>query len=239
MIDGKVTGSEMSIQQHSTELWTVSGGLSVIGFELGCRMTVVRLRNGKLWLHSPVKLTEQVQTFLNGLAAPISDVVAPNTFHHLFVKPYLERFGARLWGVRHIKTKRADLSDIQVLDGKSPAHPWGNEFQVKLLKGRKFQELVFLHIPSRTLVLTDLAFNLPLEQNRGLRAWLLRKAGVTAPFGPSIVERKIFIPKSPELRQDISEIAAWDFEKIIIAHGEIIESDGAKIFNEAFQYYIN
>lgn len=46
---------EINEPEHG--LWTFHQPLSVLGAEIGTRMTVIRLENGGLLVHSPIRLT--------------------------------------------------------------------------------------------------------------------------------------------------------------------------------------
>src|SRR5262245_23385921 len=50
------TMQPMQLNQLAENLWEIDRPLKVPGLSIGHRMTVVRLRNGDLWVHSPVEL---------------------------------------------------------------------------------------------------------------------------------------------------------------------------------------
>ena len=123
------------------------------------RMTVMRLADGSLLLHSPVTLDPQLRRELDALGA-VRYAVAPNRFHHLYAgevsKAYPE---ARLWVAPGVERKRPDLEFVDVLGDEAP-EPWRDEVGQIFFRGRPFEnEIVFLHRASRTLILCDLAFN--------------------------------------------------------------------------------
>ena len=55
------------------------------GVHLPLRCTLVKLPSGALWMHSPVALRPAVAEEIRQLGEVVS-IVAPNGFHHLFVK---------------------------------------------------------------------------------------------------------------------------------------------------------
>ncbi|MFC5474593.1 DUF4336 domain-containing protein [Paraherbaspirillum soli] len=78
-------------------------------------MTVVRLKNGGLWIHSPVPLSAEIHSQLSALGQ-VQFVVAPNKTHHLFVSKYLAAFPqARLFGAPGLLAKRPDLAGMHEL----------------------------------------------------------------------------------------------------------------------------
>src|SRR4051812_986664 len=98
------------LAELAADLWAVDHVLRLPGgVRMPLRMTVVRLSDGALWVHSPVPLDEGTAAALTALG-PVRVVVAPSTQHHLFVAPLLARFPrARLLGPSALHRKRPDL----------------------------------------------------------------------------------------------------------------------------------
>ena len=63
-------------------LWSATAPLRFWGIETGARMTLVRLRAGGLFVHSPLPLDGELGTEVDALG-PVVAVVAPSRFHHL------------------------------------------------------------------------------------------------------------------------------------------------------------
>ena len=72
------------MQQLASDLWVSDTPLRFLGLEVGARMTVVRLPDGGLWLHSPVRAAPELVREVQALG-PVTCLVAPNKLHHLFV----------------------------------------------------------------------------------------------------------------------------------------------------------
>src|SRR5262245_31191129 len=75
------------LQDARIGLWTFHQPLSVLGAEIGCRMTVVRLGDGGLLIHSPIGLTPELRQRLDAIG-PVRHVLAPNFDHYLFVEHF-------------------------------------------------------------------------------------------------------------------------------------------------------
>lgn len=81
------------LKQHGAELWTAEGqaDAGVPGFlrkyDFSTRMTVIRLPDGGLFLHSPIRLDDGLRAELDALGT-VRAVVAPNKAHHLYVGDY-------------------------------------------------------------------------------------------------------------------------------------------------------
>jgi hypothetical protein len=121
------------------------------GLEVGARMTLLDTARGRLAI-SPVAADPEA------VGRP-RWVLAPNKFHHLHVGPWVAA-GAEAWGARGLPEKRPDLRFAGVIE--PGAAPFGDEvLLVPLACFPLTNEVVALHRPSRTLVVTDLVFNFP------------------------------------------------------------------------------
>src|SRR5438105_1562048 len=100
---------EPPLRQLATDLWVTERPQRAFGIEMGTRMTVVRLGDGTLWVHSPVALERATRRALDALA-PVRHVVAPNRFHHLYAGQYAVVYlDARLYAAPGLREKRPDL----------------------------------------------------------------------------------------------------------------------------------
>ena len=86
-------------------------------------------------------------------------------------------------------------------------------------------ELAFLHASSRTLILTDLAFNVRQPTSFVTRIFL-RINGALDKFGPSRLARAFFMKDHAAVRSGIERILTWDFDRVIVSHGDVLESGG-------------
>ena len=65
-------------------IWLLEYPIRFFAMDLSARMTVVRLSNGTLLLHSPSPMDEQLRAEIDRLG-PVSVIIAPGNFHHLHV----------------------------------------------------------------------------------------------------------------------------------------------------------
>ena len=95
-------------------------------------------------------------------------------------------------------------------------------------------EIAFLHRPSRTLVLTDLVFNVqPGESNRArFFHWVV---GATGRFGPHRLIRTAFRDKAA-VRESIDRMLGWDFDRVVMSHGRVLETGGRAAIEAVFAY---
>lgn len=162
---------------------------------------------------------------------PITDIYAPNLFHHLGVRGAKEANpAATLWAAPGLDLKRPRVKWDHILSPQT--WPYQQEAPIFPILGvPKFNEVVLLHKASRTLICSDLCFN--LQEVKGFGAFLIYNIfGTYRRFAVSRLFR--FMMKDAKLvRQSLEEIVAQDFEHIVMGHGQLILKDGQKLLKEA------
>ena len=226
------------LHQIASNIWEIARPIRNTKFNIGTRMTIVRLADGGLWIHSPVKFDQPLKAAVDSLGE-VKFIVAPNQYHHLFVTPWIEAYpNAAFCCVSALLKKRPELKPTLVLDQTDVQQlPWQDSLKTCIVRGSKmFTEADFLHIPSRTLIITDFAFNIPPQPsvffNLFLKIW-----GVYDRFSPSRLLRA-FCRDREEVRRCYHVMAAWDFDRIVLAHGSIVTSGGKQKFQTAFAWLL-
>ncbi len=211
-------------------LRTLAAGVHVLeaqqrfqGLEVGARMTVLETNAGVL-VHGPLNVPGSA---LGALGAP-RWVVAPNKLHHLHVGRWMEA-GAEAWAAPGLAEKRPDLRFAGCLD--SPDSPFGEDIGVFPLRCfRMTNEVVLLHRPSRTLVVTDLVFNFAPTAPWATRAVMAGLGGYPG-CRTTLLERLGF--DRAVARPQIAELLSLDFDRLVLSHGEVIETGGRAALAEA------
>lgn len=213
------------LRQHAPGLWTLEGEWYDTPFRR--RMTVMRLDSGGLVIHSAIRLRDEDWARLDALG-PVQVVVAPNRFHGSEAHVYKARHPrARLFVSRGAERELRARCEV---DGLLPAE-WPPELEREVvcleLEGTRcgLHECVFLHRASRTLVLTDAAFNLQ-DEPRGLTRLLFRLNRIHRRFGPSRLFRRLFVGDLARARASFARLLEWEFERVVVSHGEVVEHDG-------------
>jgi hypothetical protein len=222
------------LEALAPDLWVATRPLPMWIGDIGCRMTVIRLGDGGLWLHSPVPLDPATRGALDA-QGPVRWIVGPSKVHHFYLGDYARAYPeAQLCGAPGLEAKRRDLRFARLLDAGA-APPWGEEIRMLLLRGAPaMNELVFLHPASRTLVLTDLAFNVPLDGGRA--RWFHRLVGARG-FCPHRIIR-LAIRDRAAASESLRAIRGWDFERVIVSHGDVLERGGKAAFETAFARWL-
>jgi hypothetical protein len=226
--------SAPALEPLAANLWVATRPLRLWVGDIGARMTVVRLRDGALVLHSPVALDGETRAALDALG-PVRWLIGPNKVHHLFLSQYVAAYpAAALCGAPGLAEKRTDLRFAHVLDDALRT-VWAGQLEFLLFEGAPgISEVVFLHPESRTLILTDLAFNLPPGAPNRARVFHAL-VGAVGRFGPHRIVRAAIRDKRAA-RRSADRILAWDFDRVVVSHGLVLETGGKRAMETAFAY---
>jgi Domain of unknown function (DUF4336) len=223
-----------SLRRLADDLWVAERPQSFYGLPVGTRMTVIRLTGDRLLLHSPVALDRDLREQLDALGR-VCFAVAPNRVHHLYAGDVARVYpGARLWVAPGLARKRPDLEFEAVLTDEAP-EAWRGEVDQVFFRGRPYEnEVTFFHRASRTLILCDLAFNFGPSAARSTRLLmkLLRSYGR---LGPSTLD-PLLIRDRRAARESLERILGWDFDRIIVAHGDVLDRGGHTILRDGYAW---
>jgi len=222
-------------QQIADGVWSLVRHLRIPpGPILPTRTLIVRANDDSLAIISPPPPHAETFAACEALGT-VTKLVAPNSFHYLYVGAAAQRF------------PQAELLLAPGLSSRVPSLPPGTELpaaaladefdQVVLDSRRGVCEVILHHRASRTLVLTDAAFNLEGLQRTSERIFW-RLFGVPPTFGPSRTARLLLLPPKTHAAETLRQVLAWPFERIAMAHGEIVEVDARRRFEQAFAAYL-
>ena len=221
------------MQRIAEDLWVEARRLRFAGVQTGTRMTVVRLADGGLFVHSPVSLDGETREAIDALG-PVKALVAPSRLHHLYIGEWSQAYGdAVLCASPGLERKRADLTWHRTL-GDEPEPEWRGEIEQVFFAARSLEnEVVFFHRLSRTLICADMMFNLAAHPSFFTRA-VARVMGNRNP-GPTLLER-VTIRDRAAAREQIGRMLAWNADRIVLAHGAIVETGGHEVLRSAYAW---
>jgi hypothetical protein len=210
-------------------VWEASQPLRVAGFELGHRMTVVRLGSGELLVHSPISLSTALVADVEALG-PVRWITAPSSMHDLFLADWMTAFPrAELLYSPALKLKGVDPHRCKPLERATL-----EELTLIPINGMpKIQEFAFLHHPTRRLIVCDLVFNLP--PGRGLQKVLQKLNGIYETVGVSKFF-KMHITHDEAFRASIHEILSLEFDRLVVGHGANINEGAREHLRRAFAW---
>ncbi len=217
------------------QLWCIEAPLTMMGLKFGARLTVARLRDDKLWVHAAFAISDEDEAAIRE-QGDVAHVVAPNPFHFKEIGEFMRRFpDAQLWVVPALATK---MDEIPHLPLHSLPPNWAPDFDAVLFDAALgYEEWVFCHRATKTLILTDLILNVPrpdnplgrvmgalMDEGRGAKTSRLVRASI---YGGRDLKRA---------REVVNQISWWEFKRIIMAHGAIIPRDGKRVLRRALRW---
>lgn len=229
------------LDEFAPNLWIMEGQcVNFHGFDYPTRSVVVRLENGDIWVWSPIKMTEKLAQAVEALG-PVRHLVSPNKIHHLFLSEWQQRFpGALLWGPDSTIKKRDDLDFQKPLNAESP-RPWSEEFEQFHVQGSiAMDEVLFLHKPSKTLIVADFSENFGhdfLKKNwKVWQHWLACAWGITEGKGYAPLDWRMSFFQRTKLRQMRNQLLSRDIENVVMAHGLLQRTNGNAYLEQSLRW---
>lgn len=224
-------------------VWVVdSDPQRVLGLALPIRMTVLRLADGGLWLHSPTRHTPALADAL-APSGPVRHLVAPGTAHWAHVSPWHKAFPeAKLWAAPGV-ADRARGQDVHLRVsgtlGEAAPPDWDGQIEQAVFSGPGFVEVAFHHRESRTLVLTDTvqamrSGDLPLATRL-----FSSVVGSAAPEGATPAHMRLVLNRRRAANRAAAErLLALAPERVVFAHGAFYAADGAARLRRALDWLL-
>jgi hypothetical protein len=231
------------LQQLDRHIWVAEQPLKFLGLPVGTRMTVILRADNSLLLISPIKIDRQLKQQLDNLGT-VKYIIAPNLFHHLFLEHCQQLYPeAKLIAPLGIEAKQPNIAialsferDKIDFNGELEYLPFQGYQAFVPPKIVPLKEIVFFHPDSQTLILTDGAFN--FDRNFPFSTRLAaRIIGSYQSLQPSWLE-KIAIQDRETVAKAIENILAWDFKRVIMAHGNIVETNAKEELTAGYQWFL-
>lgn len=231
------------LKEIDKNIWVCEQPLKYLGLNVGTRMTLIRLVTGELIAISPIQVDDTTINQINAIGN-VSYIIAPNLYHYLFASSFKAIYPkAKLWAAPGLESKKSELPIDKIINVAE--NSMLNEVEYLLFDGFKIfdlkgysllNECVFFHQESRTLILTDTAFH--FDDSFPLTTQLAAKLiGGYKKLSPSLLER--FATKETEkVKKSVQKVLAWDFDRVIMAHGSIVESDAKQKFREGYEWFL-
>ena len=209
-------------QLLADNLWLLAYPLKMLGTDLRRNVTVIRLRSGKLVIHSTAPFTPEDVVAIHALGEP-GWLVDGTLRHDTFSKEGREAF----MGIPYLAPQ--GFSEI-VGYATTPIVPapleWEGELLAMEIQGASEPlDTALLHIPSHTLILTVLVYNFGGDETIWTK-FLLRVAvdGEHPPEKPRPV--KDGVTDEAAFQSSLATLLGWDFDRVIVGHGDVIDFDG-------------
>jgi hypothetical protein len=193
-------------------------------------MTVLRADDGRLVLWSPVAMTAAHHEALRALGE-VRTLVAPNAFHHVHLAAAVAAFpGARVVGVPGHEKKRPDVRFDLLVDRATPESALadvglqGDISAIPTTGWPMVNELVAVHRPSGTAVVTDMVFHIREAPNAFSRwFWWLDGVWQRAALPRTM---PVFLRDRAAFDASLEQVLAHPWDRLVMAHGEVLHQGG-------------
>jgi hypothetical protein len=175
--------------------------------DVGCRMTVIQLEDSNLWVHSPVGLDKTLKRALAKLG-DVKYIVSPNYEHLKYAPQWHQEYPeAFMWGNPGLSERLPDIkwtgeipAGIRSPEGVTLGNCWDFkeiiplhvDVEVNPFTGKPFfNEVIFYHTPSKTVLTTDFFWNYPTSDgvpnsHLGGSEWELAPSVESIPIGSKL-----------------------------------------------------
>lgn len=218
-------------QELAENLWLLPFPLKMMGADMRRNVTIVRLHSGRLLIHSTAPFSPEDVAAIRALGEPgwlLDGVLRHDTF--------AKEGRAAFPGIPYLAPQGfSEIVGFPTSPIVPPPAEWDGELLALEIQGApKARDTALLHTPSRTLILTELIFNFGDDEP----VWtelLLRVAvggehhpGMARPYKAGIEDEELF-------KHSMNSILSWDFDRVIVGHGDVIASDGKARLREALR----
>jgi len=212
-------------------LWLLAYPLKMMGADLRRNVTLIRLASGKLVIHSSAPFSPLDVSAIRNLGEP-GWIVDGILRHDTFARQAREAFPDITYLGPDGFAEVVGFCTFPVTP--APAE-WEHELLTLELAGApKARDIAMLHVPSRTLILTELLFNFS-SREPAITRFLLRLA-VGSQYGPGVPRPIRFgIEDKEAFQASITTLLSWDFDRVIVGHGDVIETQGKEKVRQALQ----
>lgn len=226
------------MEKLAHDIWIFDGdAVKFLSLPFSTRMTVVRLTNHELWVHSPIKLSQTIKEQLESLGV-VKYLIAPNHLHHLFLPQWIDCYpNAEVYGTDEVIKKRHDIT----FDGSLNCIQdwgWSEDIEQELFSGSPLmQECVFYHKHSGTLIVTDLVENFSGKDFNFWQKQVAKGVGILAPKGKMPLDWRLsFMLGKASARQHFDQLLAWNPQMMVMAHGEIVRENAGQFLIQSFRW---
>lgn len=213
-------------------VWVESGPVSFHGLQLASTMTVLRLADGSLLVHSPLTLTAARRAEVSALGR-VAELYAPNTFHHLRLGEWSAVFPeARVHAPEALASKRPDLKIDRFHDREDCSFAGLDEVPIR---GFRLRETALVHRSSRSAVVADLVHNVGRPEHMWTKLYA-KTMGFYDRVALSRALRWTSFDDRRAARRSVDALLAHPFESLIVGHGEPIAHDAHEALQAAMTH---
>ncbi|KAF7323745.1 hypothetical protein MKEN_00595500 [Mycena kentingensis (nom. inval.)] len=239
---------DLVIRQVTPDITIFSKPFTMLGFlPWGGRSTAVKLSTGDVWVLASTPLTPDTKSTIDAMG-PVRWIIAADAVHHLYLHEFKKAYPqAKVIGVEALITKKAkgkkDAVEFDGAYGKDPANTkygFEDEIYACYFSGFANKDVAFLHAATKTLIVADLLFNLPGNEQYS-KSTLKPRVPLIGTLGPYGALHKHFVwgtgKDKKAMAKDAQTVLDWAPERVIMCHGDVIEEDATKAWATAYSKY--
>ena len=190
----------------------------------------------------PTALSPELIAEINE-TGPVKFIVGASNGHNLWLKDWVNAFPDAALHVSGGIPKKLQLTGGYRLLDESFDNIWAQDLTHAYMPGVPFfNETVFLHKKSKSLIVTDLIQNHSGPRPPGMAGLISRYVFEPIGFkgiciGPPL-KMGFMIKDKPGFALAIRQIQSWDFDRIIVTHGDIIDTDAKQVFTSLCERFL-
>jgi hypothetical protein len=200
-----------------------------LGIDFNRNVTLLRLGDGRLVVHSTAPFTEQDVATIRHFGQP-AWLVDATLMHDTFAKDARKAFPDLPYLAPEGFTEASGTATKPL---SLPPPDWRDEIDVIKIDGVRSNEHALYHRRSRTLVVADLFFSFPKEIRGWPRFFVRHFMRLPQSFGISAFFRLFVLRDKNAFKHSLNRLLAVDFERLVVAHSEPIVKGAKPVVEEA------
>jgi hypothetical protein len=223
-------GSE-EIRKLANDVALMSFPMRAIGIDFKRNVTLLRLRDGRVVIHSTAPFSERDLAVVRSFGKP-SWLLDATLMHDTFAKASHAALPDLAYLAPAGFTKNTGIR-TELLS--APPSDWTGEIDVLRIDGVRTNEHALFHRSSRTLAVADLFFSFPAETRGWSRFFARHIMRLPRMFGMSVFFRRLMIRDRQAFVRSMGHLLEWNFERLVVAHWEPVEKDAKRAVEQALR----
>lgn len=215
-------------------LWLSAEPVSFLGLSLTATMTLARLPDGGLLVHSPVSLTSARREQTDALG-PVRHLYVPNLFHHRSLDAWSAAYPAARVHAPPGLARKHPGARVDRTVGAAAEPAFADAVDEIPIDGFRARESALLHRPSGTLIVADLVHNVG-RPDHGWTAFYARAMGFHDRVALSRAIRWTGFDDRRAARRALDRVLALPFDRLVVGHGAPLPSGGKGALAAAYAW---
>ncbi|KAF9644252.1 hypothetical protein BDM02DRAFT_3122223 [Thelephora ganbajun] len=239
--------ADVVIREITPEVVTFSKPFSrFLGwFPMGGRSTAIKLSSGDVWVIASTPFSNETKDAVEKLGI-VKYILAADADHHYFLTEWKKNYPeAKMIGVETLpEKKKGEYWKFDEIYKPGSENKFGFEADIEAVyfSGFSKKDVAWFHKASKTLIVADLIFNLPANEQYSKSKQ--RKTGfLTKKLNPYAEFHKKFIwgesKDKAAMARDAKTVYGWDFERIIPCHGDTIETKAKEAWASVYTKFLD